>query len=110
DVFKILINKKIKLEDDFNPKISEFIANLKNKNIINLNDNIKTLSQFINENKCTCITLNYDLLLEEMLFQTLDKEISRNNVYNIFYKMPIKYIDERTEIGQQSFNFYNSNP
>ncbi len=45
-----------------------------------------------------------------MLFQTLDKEISRNNVYNIFYKMPIKYIDERTEIGQQSFNFYNSNP
>lgn len=91
-------------------KIGKYFLNLKNKNIINLNDNIKTLSQFINENKCTCITLNYDLLLEEMLFQTLDKEISRNNVYNIFYKMPIKYIDERTEIGQQSFNFYNSNP
>ncbi|WP_223208616.1 hypothetical protein [Campylobacter coli] len=90
-------------------KIGKYFLNLKNKNIINLNDNIKTLSQFINENKCTCITLNYDLLLEEMLFQTLDKEISRNNVYNIFYKMPIKYIDERTEIGQQSFNFYNSN-
>lgn len=33
NVFNILINKKIKLEDSFNPKISEFITNLKNKNI-----------------------------------------------------------------------------
>lgn len=90
-------------------KIGKYFLNLKNKNIINLNDNIKTLSQFINENKCTCITLNYDLLLEEMLFLTLDKKVSEGNVYNIFYKMPIKYIDQRTEIGQQSFNFYNSN-
>lgn len=32
-VINILINKKIKLEDSFNPKISEFITNLKNKNI-----------------------------------------------------------------------------
>ncbi|AJC92484.1 hypothetical protein (SIR2 domain) [Campylobacter subantarcticus LMG 24377] len=32
-VFNILINKKIKLEDSFNTKISEFITNLKNKNI-----------------------------------------------------------------------------
>lgn len=90
-------------------KIGKYFLNLKNKNIINLNDDIKTLSRFINENKCTCITLNYDLLLEEMLFLTLDKKVSEGNVYNIFYKMPIKYIDERTEIGQQSFNFYNSN-
>lgn len=44
-----------------------------------------------------------------MLFLTLDKKVSEGNVYNIFYKMPIKYIDQRTEIGQQSFNFYNSN-
>ncbi|EAJ5698939.1 SIR2 family protein [Campylobacter lari] len=33
NVFNMLINKKIKLEDSFNPKISEFITNLKNKNI-----------------------------------------------------------------------------
>lgn len=90
-------------------KIGKYFLNLKNKDIINLNDNIKTLSRFINENKCTCITLNYDLLLEEMLFSTLDEKASEGNVYNIFYKMPIKYIDERTEVAQQGFNFFNDN-
>lgn len=90
-------------------KIGKYFLNLKNKDIINLNDNIKTLSRFINENKCTCITLNYDLLLEEMLFSTLDEKVSGGNVYNIFYKMPIKYIDERTEVAQQGFNFFNDN-
>lgn len=41
-----------------------------------------------------------------MLFLTLDKKVSEGNVYNIFYKMPIKYIDERTEVAQQGFNFF----
>ncbi|ECW8954991.1 hypothetical protein F5R70_06080 [Campylobacter lari] len=90
-------------------KIGRYFLNLKNKNLTSSNENIESLSQFINKNKCTCITLNYDLLLEEMLFLTLDKEVSKDNVYNIFYKMPIKYIDERTESVQQGFNFYNSN-
>lgn len=49
------------------------------------------------------------LLLEEMLSLTLDKKVSEGNVYNIFYKMPIKYIDERTEVAQQGFNFFNDN-
>ncbi len=38
-------------------KTGKYFLNLKNKNIINLNDNIKTLSRFINENKCTCILI-----------------------------------------------------
>lgn len=41
-----------------------------------------------------------------MLFLTLDEKVSEGNVYNIFYKMPIKYIDERTEVAQQGFNFF----
>lgn len=90
-------------------KIGEYFLNLKNKEITDLNNNIRILSQFINRNKCTCITLNYDLLLEEMLFSTLNREVSENNVYNIFYKMPIKYINERTEREQQGFNFHKSN-
>lgn len=49
------------------------------------------------------------LLLEEMLSLTLDEKVSEGNVYNIFYKMPIKYIDERTEVAQQGFNFFNDN-
>ncbi|EAI2796407.1 hypothetical protein IB030_000928 [Campylobacter jejuni] len=91
-------------------KIGEYFLNLKNKEIANFKQSINILSHFINRNKCTCITLNYDLLLEEMLFSTLNREVSENNVYNIFYKMPIKYIDERTEREQQGFfNFYKSN-
>ncbi|HEA8165100.1 TPA: SIR2 family protein, partial [Campylobacter coli] len=92
-------------------KISKFfIELLKTKEIDKNNKYILNLSQYINDNKCTCITLNYDLLLEEMLFLTLDKKVSKDNVYNIFYKMPIKEINERKETEQNTFsNFFQSN-
>ncbi|HEB9433015.1 TPA: SIR2 family protein [Campylobacter coli] len=92
-------------------KISKFfIELLETKEIDKNNKYILNLSQYINDNKCTCITLNYDLLLEEMLFLSLDEEVSRDNVYNIFYKMPIKEINERKETEQNAFsNFFQSN-
>ncbi len=92
-------------------KISKFfIELLETKEIDKNNKYILNLSQYINDNKCTCITLNYDLLLEEMLFSTLDKKVSKDNVYNIFYKMPIKEINERKETEQNTFsNFFQSN-
>lgn len=92
-------------------KISKFfIELLETKEIDKNNKYILNLSQYINDNKCTCITLNYDLLLEEMLFLSLDEEVSRDNVYNIFYKMPIKEINERKETEQNTFsNFFQSN-
>ncbi len=92
-------------------KISKFfIELLETKEIDKNNKYILNLSQYINDNKCTCITLNYDLLLEEMLFSTLDKKVSEGNVYNIFYKMPIKEINERKETEQNAFsNFFQSN-
>ncbi len=92
-------------------KISKFfIELLEIKEIDKNNKYILNLSQYINDNKCTCITLNYDLLLEEMLFSTLDKKVSKDNVYNIFYKMPIKEINERKETEQNTFsNFFQSN-
>ncbi|HEB9335725.1 TPA: SIR2 family protein [Campylobacter coli] len=64
DVFKILINKKIKLEDDFNPKISEFIANLKNKNI---NDKYYCTRYFLG-------------LLGHIVSKTIRKEIDKFNL------------------------------
>ncbi|HEH5157240.1 TPA: SIR2 family protein [Campylobacter coli] len=92
-------------------KISKFfIELLETKEIDKNNKYILNLSQYINDNKCTCITLNYDLLLEEMLFLSLDEEVSRDNVYNIFYKMPIKEINERKETEQNTFSiFFQSN-
>lgn len=92
-------------------KISKFfIELLKTKEIDKNNKYILNLSQYINDNKCTCITLNYDLLLEEILFLSLDEEVSQYNVYNIFYKMPIKEINERKETEQNTFsNFFQSN-
>lgn len=90
-------------------EIGKYFLHLKKDEIDKVNVNIKSLSHFINKNKCTCVTLNYDLLLEEMLFLTIGETIRDNDSYNIFYKMPIKYIEERTEREQLGFNFYESN-
>ncbi|EAH7689477.1 SIR2 family protein [Campylobacter jejuni] len=86
-------------------KISDYFIELRRNTAIDGNDkNVLILSKYINNNKCTCITLNYDLLLEEMLFLTKEYES-----YNVFYKIPIKSIDERIQTRGTGFNFYQSN-
>ncbi|MBW1479435.1 hypothetical protein AT945_04055 [Campylobacter jejuni] len=86
-------------------KINNYFMELRGNTTIDRNNNdIVILSQYINENRCTCITLNYDLLLEEMLFLTKKYES-----YDVFYKIPIKQINERKKTKSIGFNFYQSN-
>ncbi|EMS7835923.1 SIR2 family protein [Campylobacter coli] len=90
-------------------KISKFfIKLLETKEIDKNNKYILNLSQYINDNKCTCITLNYDLLLEEILFLTHENSYQDIDSYDVFYKIPIKQIDERknTKSNNYGFNFY----
>lgn len=93
-------------------KISKFfIKLLETKEIYKNNKYILNLSQYINDNKCTCITLNYDLLLEEILFLTHENSYQDIDSYDVFYKIPIKQIDERknTKSNNYGFNFYQGN-
>lgn len=86
-------------------KISKFfIELLETKEIDKNNKYILNLS----DNKCTCITLNYDLLLEEILFLTHENSYQDIDSYDVFYKIPIKQIDERknTKSNNYGFNFY----
>ncbi len=90
-------------------KISKFfIELLETKEIDKNNKYILNLSQYINDNKCTCITLNYDLLLEEILFLTHENSYQDIDSYDVFYKIPIKQIDEQknTKNNNYGFNFY----
>lgn len=90
-------------------KISKFFIELLETKEINKNNKyILNLSQYINDNKCTCITLNYDLLLEEILFLTHENSYQDIDSYDVFYKIPIKQIDERknTKSNNYGFNFY----
>ncbi|HEB9286761.1 TPA: SIR2 family protein [Campylobacter coli] len=83
-------------------KINNYFMELRGNTAIDQNNkNILILSKYINENRCTCITLNYDLLLEEILFLT-----EKYESYDVFYKIPIKQINERMK---NNFNFYQSN-
>ncbi|EDP6894166.1 hypothetical protein GQR61_07950, partial [Campylobacter lari] len=81
-------------------KINNYFMELRgNARIDKNNKDILILSKYINNNRCICITLNYDLLLEEMLFLTREHES-----YDVFYKIPVKQIDERARIN---FSFYH---
>lgn len=62
--------------------ISHFFINIRKNNILNKsNEDILALAKYINDNNCTCITLNYDLLIEEML--------SKEEDYSSYYKIPM---------------------
>ncbi|EHN6916976.1 SIR2 family protein [Campylobacter jejuni] len=83
-------------------KINNYFMKLRGNTTIDQNNkNILILSKYINENRCTCITLNYDLLLEEMLFLTHEESYQNVNSYDVFYKMPIINIAKR---GNQEYN------
>jgi len=63
------------------------------------NDN-KIFAKYILENKCTCITLNYDLVLEDLLYKNTSKEYQRaNSNYSVFYKIPIVALNNRVPTG-----------
>ncbi|EAH4969862.1 hypothetical protein D6615_09275, partial [Campylobacter coli] len=122
NVFNILINKKIKLEDSFNPKISEFITNLKNKNINDKyyyvryflgqlahivakdmqkeidNFNLEIYNQVKNENK--------DLYTLELGFCLYgDKKISKEEYEKVFFEIKKRAKEEYDKrISKMKFN------
>lgn len=121
-VFNILINKKIKLEDSFNPKISEFIINLKNKKINDkyyyvryflgqlahivakdmqkeIDDfNLEIYNQVKNENKDL-----YTLELGFCLYS--DKKISKEEYEKVFFEIKKRAKDEYDKkISKMEFN------
>ncbi|ELT5656688.1 hypothetical protein R9U90_001784, partial [Campylobacter coli] len=117
-----LINKKIKLEDSFNPKISEFITNLKNKNINDkyyyvryflgqlahivakdmqkeIDDfNLEIYNQVKNENK--------DLYTLELGFCLYgDKKISKEEYEKVFFEIKKRAKEEYDKrISKMKFN------
>ncbi|MCI7485467.1 MAG: SIR2 family protein [Helicobacter sp.] len=120
-VFNILINKKIKLEDSFNPKISEFITNLKNKNIDDkyyyviyflrglahivakdmqkeIDDfNLEIYNQVKNENK-DLYTLELGLCLYD------DKKLSKDEYKKVFFKIKERAKEYEKKISKMEFN------
>lgn len=55
----------------------------------------QSLAKYIIENKVPLITLNYDILLEKMLFSNLSEEYQKANSYREFYKQPIMSLYDR---------------
>ena len=77
---QILIDKASYLEKI--SAISRYFMDIRKSDPIDKdNEYILTLAKYINDNECTCITLNYDLLLEEML--------SKEEDYSSYYKIPM---------------------
>jgi len=80
-----------KLADYF---IEQIISN--SKKLEAVTQSISPLLNFIRQNNCTCITLNYDLLLENLISQHCLKSDSRIILnYEKFYKMPITPLRDR---------------
>ena len=68
--------------------------------------NSDVLAKYIIDNKITSITLNYDTLLEKLLFYYLFKEDSHGKFFNYFYKQAIIDIIERTPQGYTCLGDY----
>lgn len=58
-------------------------------------DDINRFAQYILKNNCTCITLNYDILLDNILYFTKEEEYRKTNKLSNFYKIPIEHLSER---------------
>lgn len=88
--------------------LATYFYNLKNDNSIGNDNNVQKLAKYILDNKCICITLNYDLVLEELLYKNTSKEYKDANInYSIFYKIPIMDLFDRIPYGY--FGFGNDN-
>lgn len=66
--------------------------------------NAKVLGNFILKTKYPCLTLNYDTILESIIFDSLPQAYQDANTYQALYWIPMQSIFERGSIG------YNTNP
>jgi hypothetical protein len=61
-------------------------------------DQVRLLADFIIENRSLCLTLNYDILLEKIVFSRKGEKYQKFNGYEGFYKVPIQSISDRWKI------------
>lgn len=97
------------LYKDITSKLAKKFQELRQEHEVNANEqSIKQFARYILDNKCTCITLNYDLILEDLLYKNTPQEYQdANKNFSIFYKIPITNLQNRIPVsygGYASFN------
>lgn len=84
-LYKNIINK---ISNYFHNLNEKFIISSEKREIID-RDDVNKFAQYILEKNCTCITLNYDILLDNILYFTKGGDYIDNNKLSTFYKIPI---------------------
>lgn len=90
-LYKNITNKITKYFQELNDKYN--ISN-DNKKIVNRND-VSKFANYILQNNYTSITLNYDILLDKILYFTKGDDYIHSNKLSTFYKIPIEHLSER---------------
>lgn len=86
--------------------ISNYFINKEEQNSNFLDSHI-TLANFLIKQKVPCITLNYDTLLEKLIYSVVsDSYKNVNSNYSTFYKIPITNLSYRIPNGRGSFASY----
>ena len=91
------------LYKDITSKLAKYFKQLRKDYSLDTNRaDIKKFAEYILSNKCSCVTLNYDLILEDILYKnTSSKYQESNDNFSVFYKIPIINLKNRVpvEIG-----------
>lgn len=90
-LYKNITNK---ITEYFQNLDKKFIISFEKREIIDRND-VNRFAQYILDNRCTSITLNYDILLDNILYFTKGSEYVDNNKLSTFYKIPIEHLSAR---------------
>lgn len=93
------------LYKDITSKLAKKFQELRQEHEVNANEqSIKQFARYILDNKCTCITLNYDLILEDILHKNTSPEYQKSNGnFSVFYKIPIINLKNRVPDGYGRF-------
>ena len=88
--------------------ISQYFKNKLNETI-EFSKLHKNLAKFIKNHKCTCITLNYDTLLENLVYAIVsDAYKQANKNFSVFYKIPITELKNRIPDGYGCFSSFET--
>lgn len=83
-------------------KIGKYFSKLNNECKYNF-ETFNSFSQYAIENKTPLVTLNYDTLLEKMLFSNMPEGYQKANSYRGFYKQAIVNLGSRVPRGAGVF-------
>lgn len=88
------------LYENIKTKISNYFFELEKDSTIDTSSfSLVHFAKHIIDQKCTCISLNYDLMLENILFKNSPKAYQESNNYSVFYKFPITCLNNRIPDG-----------